>query len=198
MQIEQMIEHSYRNFHVKGFDYVCLKRSPRHTRKAYFFDGAVSQLPEVVNPHDHRYHFTTQVIAGVMSNSTYTEVGMGHPDGVPYHRFSWDTPLNGGSGFKFEKTTNLVEMRRYRYTPGEVYLMRAEELHTIRMHAEGTVILLDQFEDVVPVGTPTSTFMHDRAPPEMSGLYERFSPDQLIRRLNQLREMGVALPKTPR
>lgn len=51
------------------------KRTPEHTRKVYFFDGKVSQLPEVVSPHDHRYDFTTTVLAGVMSTSTLPRDG---------------------------------------------------------------------------------------------------------------------------
>lgn len=38
----------------RGFDYLCLQRTPEHTRKVYFFDGKVSQLrggePEGMHP----------------------------------------------------------------------------------------------------------------------------------------------------
>jgi hypothetical protein len=185
MTIDDMIEHSFRNFHVRGFDYLCLKRTPEHTRKVYFFDGNVSQLPEVVNPHDHRYHFRTTVLAGVMSNSHYTV----DPDGEVYNEFEWNTPLLGGDGFSFKQETRLLEMKRFAYKVGEGYHMRAEEFHTIRMHKEGTVIVLDQFSDVVPVGQPTRTFMKDKRTPSLDGLYEKFTPDQLLARLRQYEEL---------
>lgn len=59
-----LIQNSYRDFHAKGLDYVCLKRTPDHTVKVYFLDGDVSKVPEVVNPHDHRYAFETTVLSG--------------------------------------------------------------------------------------------------------------------------------------
>ncbi|TPL42588.1 hypothetical protein [Mesorhizobium sp. B2-4-5] len=186
MNMDDMIQHSFRNFHVKGFDYLCVKRTPEHTRKVYFFDGNVSQLPEVVNPHDHRYHFKTTVLSGVMSNSVYV------PDdkhGKVYNEFEWHTPLNGGDGFTWKRETRLFEYQRVFYRPGTTYQMDAEDFHTIRMHAEGTVIVLDQYDDIVPIGQPTRTFMQERQAPNLDGLYEKFTPDQLKIRLKQYREL---------
>lgn len=185
-----MIEHSFRNFHVRGLDYLCVKRTPAHTRKVYFFDGNVSQLPEVINPHDHRYNFQTTVLSGVMSNSIYT------PDdnhGKVYNEFEWNTPLNGGDGFTFKGEARLFEHQRFFYRPGSSYFMDYQDFHTIRMHAEGTVIVLDQFMDHVPVGTPTRTFMQERQPPSLDGLYEKFTPDQILARLTQYEELRSLL-----
>lgn len=196
MNVEEMIANSYRNFHVKGFDYLCVKRTPQHTRKVYFFDGNVSQLPEVVSPHDHQYDFATTVLSGVMSNSTYWEVPRGSRLGAEarvYNEFRWDTPLNGGDGFTFNKETALIEDRRLQYHPGQTYHMLAEDLHTIRMHSEGTVIVLDQFADRVPIGAPTRTFMLEREAPKLDGLYERFTPDQLTDRLEQYQQLLNAI-----
>lgn len=186
MNLDDMIEHSFRNFHVRGFDYLCIKRTPEHTRKVYFFDGNVSQLPEVVNPHNHRYHFRTTILSGVMSNSAYTR---NDKHGEVYNEFDWSTPLNGGDGFTWRRETRLMERQRFFYIPHEVYNMRAEDLHTIRMHAEGTVLVLDQYEDVVPVGQPTRTFMKERKAPALDGLYEKFTADQLLQRLAQYEQL---------
>lgn len=186
MTMDEMIEHSFRNFHVKGFDYLCVKRTPEHTRKVYFFDGNVSQLPEVVNPHDHRYHFKTTVLAGVMSNSVYIP---NEKYGKVYNEFEWRTPLNGGDGFTWKREAHLFERTRQFHMPGHSYQLYASDFHTIRMHTEGTVIVLDQWQDVVPVGQPTRTFMQERQPPSLDGLYEKFTPDQIKLRLRQYREL---------
>jgi hypothetical protein len=188
MNIERIIEHSFRNFHVKGFDYLCVKRTPGHTRKVYFFDGNVSHLPEVVNPHDHRYDFKTTVLSGVMSNSVYV------PDekyGQVYNEFEWWTPLLGYSspGFTFKRETRLFERQRFFYRPHHSYKMTAKEFHTIRMHAEGTVIVLDQYANLVPPDQPTRTFMQTRQPPSLDGLYEKFTPDAALARLEQYEEL---------
>lgn len=186
MNVEEMIEHSFKNFHVKGFDYLCIKRTPEHTRKVYFFDGNVSQLPEVVNPHDHRYDFRTTILSGVMSNSVYRRDDV---HGKTYNRFEWKTPLLGGDGFHWKDEVKLFEEQRFFYRPKDAYTMGCEAIHTIRMHEEGTVIMLDQFEDRVPIDLPTTTFMMDKQPPSLDGLYEKFTADQLLARLAQYQEL---------
>lgn len=193
MHIEQMIEHSFRDLHVKGFDYVCLKRTEGHTRKVYFFDGEVSKLPDVVSPHDHRYDFMTTVLCGAMSNSTYREIESPHASDLweTYNEFEWRTPLNGGDGFTFKKETKLMETKRVSYARDASYTMFAEQFHTIRMEQPGTIIMLDQFHDRVPVGVPTRTFMLDRKAPNLDGLYRKFTADELMARLNLIEALGV-------
>ena len=184
--IEMMVENSFKNFHVKGFDYLCLKRTPEHTRKVYFFDGNVSHLPDVVSPHDHRYDFKTTILCGHMSNSHYV------PDdeyGEVFNEFEYRTPLNGGDGFTFKKEIRLREYRREFFIPHQVYLMQAPEFHTIRMHKEGTIIMLDQYRDVVPVDAPTKTFIGSRKAPDLNGLYEKFTPDEIIDRYSKIQPL---------
>lgn len=186
-RIEEIIAHSFKNFHTRGLDYICLSRSPTHTRKVYFFDGDVTKLPDVVNPHDHRYNFETTVITGCMSNSQYVE----SVHGKVYQQFDWCTPLNGGNGFTWRNETRLLEMKRLAYTPGESYFMSADEFHTIRMHSDQAIIVLDQYEDVVPIEQPTVTFMQEKQAPSLDGLYEKFTPDDVLARLAVLRQFGV-------
>lgn len=185
--IQMIIDNSFKNFHAKGLDYICLKRTPEHTRKAYFLNGDVTKLPDVVNPHDHRYHFNTTVVTGTMSNSQYIESS----NGLVYQQFEWRTPLNGGDGFSWVKETRLEERTRISYNPGEIYGMKADEFHTIRMHSDQVIIILDQFEDVVEIGKPTLTFMQSDKAPDLDGLYERFTPDDVLERLKVLRSFGV-------
>lgn len=183
IDVEKAVANSYRDFHVKGFDYICLERAPELTKKLYFFDGDVSKLPEVVSPHDHRYHFVTEVLAGASENVWFEEGAAGKC----YNRFRYDTPLNGGKGFVFDGVSHLREKERKRYSAQDEeswYEMRAEELHTIRMVENETVLLLTQYEDVVPIGVPTSTFvLGDGAAPSLDGLYRRFTADEVIAKL---------------
>ncbi|CAM3841835.1 hypothetical protein G6L26_009665 [Agrobacterium radiobacter] len=186
-RIQMIIDNSFKNFHAKGLDYICLKRTPEHTRKAYFLNGDVTKLPDVVNPHDHRYHFDTTVICGTMSNSEYIESSYGSV----YQQFEWRTPLNGGDGFTWKRETKLFEIQRTGYRPGEQYRMKADEFHTIRMHSDQVIIILDQYEDVVPVDQPTLTFMQSDKAPDLNGLYERFTADDVLDRLTVLRNFDV-------
>lgn len=183
ISIDHSVEHSIRDYHVKGFDYICVRRSPTETIKLYFFDGDVTRLPEVVNPHDHRYDFDTWVIAGASENVWFDL----DPRGQRFNRFHYRTPLNGGNGFIFAEEVNLAETRRLQREAGEHYFMHADELHTIRIVENETVLMLRQREDVVPLGVPTSTFARGDAP-SLSGLYSRFTADEIIARLRRLHE----------
>lgn len=184
INIDEAVQNSFKDFHTKGFDYICVRRSPTETLKLYFFDGDVSKLPEVVNPHDHRYPFTTWIVDGRTQNSWYEE----NERGESYQRFCYDTPLNGGSGFKWNGTTSLLETKRMTYDPGGVYVMRHDEIHTIRMIENENVIFLQQFEDKVPIGHPTTTFTKSEQAPSLDGLYRRFTPDELIAKLKNFEE----------
>ena len=70
---------------------------------------------------------------------------------------------------------------------GGAYLMKAAELHTIRIVENETVLALRQFEDVVPHGQPTQTFTRGAAP-SLDGLYSKFTADQALDKLRLFRE----------
>ncbi|QNJ56854.1 hypothetical protein SEA_REINDEER_44 [Mycobacterium phage Reindeer] len=203
LDIDALLPHSFKDFHAKGLDYVCLHRSDELTLKAYFFaDGMESQrLGEVINPHDHRYNFETQLMSGVISNKWYRyadpnrfgDLGVGNADW--YNIFEWRTPLNGGRGFQpVGDSTLLVQHRTETLAwPGATYWMDAEELHTISVGARETCIVLAQHEDVVPLSEPTYTFTKDDEPPSLDGLYREFTADELVARINLLRDLEAAL-----
>lgn len=196
IDLDETLENSFRDFHVKGFDYLCLLRSPELTVKAYFFDGDVASAPEVVNPHDHRYPFTTTVLSGEVANRQYVPITSERykHEAEPYERFDYLTPLNGGSGFTWAETQHLFEISNRSYRRGAVYHQRAEEVHTIQLLAPQTVLVLHQFADVVPVDVPTRTWRRDtREAPSLSGLYRQMDADHAIMRIKQYRQLVAAL-----
>ncbi|MBO6901410.1 MAG: hypothetical protein JJ864_08690 [Rhizobiaceae bacterium] len=172
------LANSFRNFHARGLDYICLKRTPGHTQKLYMLDGDVAKLPKVVCPHDHRYDFKSTVLAGKMANQSY-EIGTG----TVFNAFDFYTPLKGGDGFVWREETELALVRESEYERGEYYLSAGAAVHTISMRADQTVVLLDQYADRLPSNQPTTTFVPDRQPPSLDGLYDRFTADQLISRV---------------
>lgn len=185
VDIDAVVANSYKDFHTKGFDYVCLRRSLTETIKLYFFDGDTWKLPEVVAPHDHRYDFSTYVACGASENVWFERSDLG----LIYNKFEYRTPLNGGSGFSFAGEERLSEVQRRRFAPGRrSYFMAAQDLHTIRIVANETVLVLFQFEDVLPIDKPTSTFTLASAAPGLDGLYSRFKPDEVIARLKRFEE----------
>ena len=192
-QLFHMQENSFKNFHVKGFDYLCLERSPKKTEKVYFFDCDVIDLPEVVSPHNHRYSFHTTVLKGYLTDRRYLPIPWYSPSSLydschRYEMFDWMTPLNGGSGFKYVKPIKLAVSERRMLKPGDQLITSAHQIHTIKVTECGTVIKLTQLEDEMPLDVPTQTFMKGKQAPSLNGLYEKFSMDELIAKINQYRK----------
>ncbi|MGX9944968.1 hypothetical protein ACTG4Q_21120 [Bradyrhizobium denitrificans] len=195
LDIDQIVEHSLKDMHVKGFDYLCLQRKPEETIKLYFFDGDVAKMPEVVAPHDHRYDFETYCAAGAVENVWFRR---SHNDelGEVFNWFEYRTPMNGGDGFTFAGEEILYEANRYRFSSGESYHLHADDLHTIRIAGNETVLMLVQFEDVRPLDKPTSTFFKGNAP-SLDGLYTKFTADEVIARLRKFEERtGIQFRQT--
>lgn len=186
--LEAICANSFRNFHTRGLDYLCLQRSESLTVKAYFFEGDLSKLPEIVVPHDHRYPFTTQVLAGKLANKTYSE----HWQGDVFQRFAYRTPLLGGDGFTWDQEVRLHSHGWEEYERGATYHCLPTDVHTLDIMAEGTVAVLYQFADTVPIGVPTWSYRPGAGtePPSMEGLYDRMRPDDALTRLRQLRDLG--------
>lgn len=188
VELDEILEHSYRDFHAKGFDYLCLTRSPERTVKAYFFEGDVAELPEVVVPHDHRYNFLTEVVSGSVVNRLFTPTVEGHRNARAYERFDYLTPLNGGDGFAWKKEAWLQAVPARLFCAGDTYSMRATEVHTIHITGAETILVLEQGPDIVPVGQPTAAYRPagQRDPISLDGLYSRMDSDHAMRRLKQL------------
>lgn len=207
LNIDFLLTQSYKDFHAKGMDYVCLHRSDELTLKAYFFaEGMDSQkVGEVVNPHDHRYDFVTQCYSGVIENQWYRtppcwDGGMSstpesdkHECGKVYNAHLWYTPLNGGKGFQKDGGWILQRHKVAQYSPGRSYYMSAQEFHTIRVVKPETCIVLAQYEDIVPLDRPTTTFTKSPEPPSLQGLYREFTADELVSRIGLLRQLQAAM-----
>ena len=190
LDIERVIADSYKNFHTRGFDYICLYRSPEWTQKIYTFDGDVAKLPEVINPHDHRYDFTTTCLYGAVENRWYNTLGHKKRDPV-YQKFEYRTPLNGGNGFSWVGEQRLRELRRETFRPGlgtASYGMGYNEIHTIKICRSGTILGLNQYADIVPLDKPTTTYCHDSEPPSLTGLYDKFTADEILKKLAIVKE----------
>ncbi|MEM7602856.1 MAG: hypothetical protein AAF357_15775 [Verrucomicrobiota bacterium] len=180
------VENSFKNFHAKGLDYICLSRTPALTKKLYILDGDASKVPEVVNPHDHRYIFKTTVLKGKMIDHRWKSTPL---RGVPYNAFDYRTPLNGGDGFTFRGVEHLTHVQERLMSRHQFLVTDIDNIHTIQMWADQTVLLLEQYEDTVPIDQPTSTCSKGTPSISDSGLYEKFTEGEII---DRLRQVGLA------
>lgn len=185
---ESIIKGSFKNFHAKGLDYLCLHRSPTRTVKLYLLDGDASKLPEVVNPHDHRYNFRTTVLAGEMVDYRFAA----DPAGDVWNAFDYMTPLNGGDGFTFRGEERMSsEKQSVLLRKGDVFETSNLHTHTIRMREDQTVLMLDQFEDIIDVSEPTSCWSRkgDPVPELQPGCYDRFTADDILDRIGKIKAL---------
>ena len=184
--LTNLVASSYKDFHSKGLHYLCLKRDPRHTIKLYLLDGPTAKMPEVVNPHDHRYPFRTTVLKGQMSDTRYIKSPL---FSSVYNAFDYLTPLNGGNGFTFRGEEKLRRAAVRELRQGQVLMTAPDDLHTIATRHEGTVIMLDQWGDVIDQNVPTSTWVKKGEPaPDTTGLYDRFSEGEFADLLKSIKQ----------
>lgn len=197
LDIDHVVDNSYKNFHVKNIDYICLNRTPEDTVKLYFFEDAAAETPEVVNPHWHRYDFWTTAITGGVENIRYrqsTEQDIDDGNYDVYNVFDYRTPLLGGNGFTFSTGDSLTIRDRFdstRWDNSDSYFMRFDEIHTINILKPETCLMLHQYRDMVPDYIPTQTYskMNDPDPTIADdGLYDRFTSDEIVAKLKWLNE----------
>lgn len=184
--IPSLLQASFKHFHTKGMEYICLFRSPNYTVKIYIFEGDVTKLPEVVNPHDHRYKFNTMVLHGEMIDYRFQRSSIA---GDTYQAFDYLTPLNGGNGFTFRGEERLMKTEAVRLSKTDTLLTSQLDLHTIQMIGTQNVLVLEQFGDEIPIDKSTSTWVRLGEPkPDLSGLYEKFSLGEFMDRLRWIKE----------
>lgn len=188
--LETIAANSFKDFHVKGMDYLCLYRSEVLTIKVYFFDG-VGTDGALVMPHDHRYNFGTTVLAGELIDERYALDLCAMPGSDRYSQFYYETPLNDANGgfyyfrdaFLYKAETKRMSKGNYLFTPSQV-------IHTIKVKPD-TVLCLHQFEDLLPIGAPTRAFKQgDKAPPNTSGLYTKPTVDWVKKRIEQFKGLS--------
>lgn len=179
MNIETIAENSFFNFHAKGLDYICLRRDPGgETHKLYF-------LPEnrdgIVAPHNHRYDFQTQLLAGEVEDVRYTQDHL-MEQGDQYFEHEWYTPLSGGYGaspysepVRLRRKTSVVASR-----PGDTWHTKAHRIHTLRPLKPSVIFLIQK-----PRKRPTSMIYlrEGQGFPNLSGLYAKPTVDDVIDRL---------------
>ncbi len=180
-EMEFALRHSFRDFHVKGLHYVSLPmaRGPGF-KKVYFFENDAATDGPLVMPHDHRYNFGTKVLAGQLENVLYKPVSK---RGMRFNRFSYRTPLNGGDGFTWESEVLLGVQSRNLYKAGEKYGSMHSQIHTLANIKAGTILVLAQYPDVLPLDVPTTAYAVEREPPSLSGLYSKMDGNEIVQRV---------------
>lgn len=189
LDVEEACKNSTINHHVNGVDYLCLKRDPEgETYKLYIIDRPTNPNSGwLVNPHTHRYNFTSYMFHGRLQHIRFRkrQSGIGlqrEKDWVeclytPYNR----TAIS--ATYLRPCVTECIER-------GDSYYVGAEEIHTLKMYDDAKPVLLGlvQGPDVREnshLFLPASEYPNMNKPTSM--------PVVLPRQLEQLRDRAKLL-----
>ena len=131
--------HSTINHHVNGLNYLCLMRSSELTVKIYYIPEEKNiHYGHLVNPHNHRYEFDSEVISGRVVHSRFKKVS-----GARMIEYMYD--------FKTAQTApcgacDLIRIDEENHFPGGKYFVDTSEIHSIKTFGP-TVIYLTQYAD---------------------------------------------------
>lgn len=194
--LKLMVGRSYKNFHCKGMDYICLgSKTHQEYLKVYFFNGrAADRTRFLVAPHNHRYDFRTTVLRGTLKDYRFKEEEAGPVSEVAgyrnYHKYDWHTPLNGQPGGWIRRKEVALRPLASRFLQaGDSYVTSHDKIHTLRILEEDTVLLIHQYHDVIPIGTPTQTYSQHPNELKLDSLYEQFTPNEIALRLEELAQL---------
>lgn len=138
-----LVKQSRVNHHVKGLDYICLKRTPELTVKIYIIDRPDNdQSGFLVHPHNHRYNFDSIILKGSLKHYRFKE------DETPKAWTNCDK-------FKYQwenrkvypmRKSNLMIDSVETCKEGSKYNVETHEIHTLEI-LEPTVIGIFQYMD---------------------------------------------------
>jgi hypothetical protein len=184
------VDHSFKNYHNVGVNYINLFRDERLTVKVYLLDPLLIKSNQdgfLVNPHNHRYAFSTTVIFGSVSNINFKEVPKETSVNI-YQRFDY-LGYQENSSFTHYGEVGLEVTEDVLYKPWESYLLDEHTVHTLRLSDEPTGLLLIQHMDTQLDGTRYYGRTLD-APDacKEEGLYQRYNVYEMREHLQYILE----------
>lgn len=139
---EAMAQYCTINHHVDGMDYLCLQRDPQgKTYKLYIIDKPSNPNSGwLVNPHTHRYAFTSFMFRGRLQHIRFRkrQYGVGlqqQRDWVECLYSPEDGRVEIGNTFLRPYQTEHIE-------EGDDYIVGPNEIHTLKLYDDGEPVLI--------------------------------------------------------
>jgi hypothetical protein len=135
---DEMAQHSIKDHHVYGMDYLCLARTPGLTVKIYHMNEPYNPNEGfLVHPHSHRYAFDTIVLRGFTRHLRFKpmagedwRVHSYNPDTkamLPTVRCGWECKVES-------------------HGAGSTYSVHEDEIHTLQVEENNGPLLLGLFQ----------------------------------------------------
>jgi len=187
LSMKSCIQNSFKDYHAKGLWYIDLFRSEKMNMKLFFLIPELIEAKGVhlVNPHNHGYNFTTEVLYGSVQHDTFVE-----GEGYDYRKYTYDWYKPRDQRLIFQANLGLDIETSNIYTAGQGYYCDTQTIHSIIASDEPTCLLLYQFSDqeLKSKDVYINRFAYRNEPVG----YERFTPEEIKLMLGNLKkELGV-------
>lgn len=150
--LDHLVEHSIKNFHFPGLNYVCFQFTPTQTIRLYIVQPKDDLDTTNVNIHNHLYDSQLLVLRGAITNTVWK---LDHDPDAPlfniYALTSALCPHNPSKRIKLEliarRGLQPVSMKVLR--PGDTHFQPHTEIHNVANHpSELTAFMVFEFPTV--------------------------------------------------
>ncbi|NJM48073.1 MAG: hypothetical protein HC860_19425 [Alkalinema sp. RU_4_3] len=134
--LQQMLDKSYKDYHVKGFSSIILSCSESLTIRLYICCPGETELNpsnDNILVHNHSFDFQTQVLTGYMENAIY-EVSKNETAEGTWYQYIYESALRNQAQemkLKFIDQTYLELVQLQRVEAGLSYFLNHSEFHRI-------------------------------------------------------------------
>jgi predicted metal-dependent enzyme (double-stranded beta helix superfamily) len=184
-----ILEHSIKDFHTPGFNYICFMFSPTLTIRLYIIEPSKPMDTSKINIHNHLYDSQILVLQGSITNNVYRETSdVNMPAYHHYHLTSALHPDNKEKQIKLENL-GIVHLQRYGYMvlePGDTHFQPHDEIHNVYNDVtQKTAFMVWEYPTVKEHSTLYSTKEYGTTLPT-PGAYNRFTEAEVTKLLTDL------------
>jgi hypothetical protein len=129
--IDYMVEHSIKDFHFKGLNYICFQFMPHLTIRLYVIEPTQPVDTKNVNIHNHLYDSQILVLTNNIKNNVYKKIE--GDDYNYYYLTSALCPTNETGKIKLEKLgkCNLELVNCVELFAGDTHFQDSAEIHNV-------------------------------------------------------------------
>jgi len=198
LDVDKSLANSYKDYHVKGMDYLNLHRTSELTVKYISCDGALEQLNKkynlALNPHTKQYNQSIILLDGILDIVTFNYVERALPIDQPkafsaatngHNRFNYVSLLrNEISTFDYQDTGYLTIKEEVRLSEhGDNIHIKFDEIQSFRVIGDTKFLVLQYRTLKKPF---TEFYQQNAVAPQLDDLYKKFTVNEITGKINLL------------
>ena len=187
--LDYMVEHSIKNFHFPGLNYVCFEFSPKQTIRLYIVEPQDDLDTTNVQIHNHLYDSQLLVLSGWIRNTVY-RVDYSNKEYNAYHLTSALHPDNKERTIKLKhlRKIGLEVVERRILTEGQSHFQPHTEIHNVMNDPKAyTAFMVFEFPTVKQFSTLFSVKDLGTTIPTPNA-YLKYERDELVNLVTNLLE----------